>query len=214
MKKAWEKAHKEFLVNLDAVRLVGHVYQNFVDWAPVSAVDMMDLLRGQLVNTLSAFDLLIHEYVRAGLQEQLVGASLLTRKTGTFTLDADCYLKLSVLGSSPADIVQKANILSVRIESVLRTLTFQSPEKIKDALSYIWDEPHKWYNISVKMGLSEKDLTQKIQLYVERRNQIVHEADYDRVIDRRRPLVPATIQDCIGFYERLANVLHAELMSI
>lgn len=213
MKNAWVNALEEFQHNIDEVLRIGNIYQKFIKSDSLLEADLIDLLRAQLVNTLSAFDRLMHEYVRIGLEKQLLGEASPTGKTKTFTLDVERYLQLSKLGSSPNDISQKYQILSSRVESVLRTLTFQSPDKIKDALSYVWEEPHKWQVLSSMMSLDEKDLTQKIKLYVERRNQIVHEADYDRVTHKRRSLSDQIVKDCIKLYEDLAQAIHNQLIN-
>lgn len=213
MKNAWMNALEEFQHNIDEVLRIDNIYQKFIKSAPLLEADLIDLLRAQLVNTLSAFDRLMHEYVRIGLEKQLLGESSPTGKTKTFTLDVESYLQLSKLGSSPNDISQKYQILSSRVESVLRTLTFQSPDKIKDALSYVWEEPHKWQVLSRMMNLDETYLTQKIKLYVERRNQIVHEADYDRITHARRLLSDQIVKECIKLYEDLAQAIHTQLIN-
>lgn len=213
MKNAWENALREFRRNIDDVRQIGKIYQSFIDKAPLSEGNLTDLLRAQLVNTLSAFDRLMHEYVRIGIEKQLLDEAPPTRKTKTFTLDIESYLQLNKLDSSPNGISQKYQILSSRVESVLRTLTFQSPDKIKDALSYIWEEPHKWQVLSGIMNLDEKNLTQKIKLYVERRNQIVHEADYDCTKHKRRILSIQTVEECIKLYKNLAEAIHSQLIN-
>ena len=97
MRNAWDNAHRKYLDNLNEVLLVGNIYKSLVCKAPLFSENLTDLLRVQLVNTLSAFDHLIHEYVRVGLEKQLIGEHPPTAKTGTFTLDIDRYLKLSKL---------------------------------------------------------------------------------------------------------------------
>jgi len=66
-----------------------------------------------------------------------------------------------------------------------KTLSFQDPDKITDALSYIWSEEHKWQKIHLKIiqpistlqVMTEKDIKTYLKNIVARRNQIVHEAD-------------------------------------
>ena len=69
MKTAWN----EFKNNIEDVKKIGAVYTQLVDIAPLMKEDLADLLRTQLVNAISAFDRLLHEYVRIGLLRQLSG---------------------------------------------------------------------------------------------------------------------------------------------
>ena len=70
-------------------------------------------------------------------------------------------------------------------------MSFQKIDRIKDALSYIWDLDHKIPVIMSKMhypfpestpNANQKFLEKKIDLIVSRRNQIVHEADMNKTI--------------------------------
>lgn len=210
MKRAWDS----FLVDIDNVRAVGELHRHLQKNLNIRGVDLSDLLRIQVVNTFSAFDRLMHEYVRLGLLEQLLGKRQLLEKTKTFSLDTQTYLELVGLGSSPEDEIKKHEVLSRRVTQLLKTMTFQAPNKVSDALSYIWGDPHKWNKIAQGMGVkTEQDLKNRIKLYVERRNQIVHEADYD-IDGSRRALEVNDVQDCISTIEELGRQISKLLQVI
>jgi len=141
----------------------------------------------------------MHEYVHAGIMKQLMGNPPMTPKVKGFSIDAHTYSQLATLNDR-----EKYEVLSARVYSVLRTMSFQSPEKIKDGLSYIWEEPRKWQLLSQECGLSEEDLRDKVKLYVERRNQIVHEADVDFSSGDRRVLDVGAVKDGIDLFFNLA----------
>ena len=191
-----------FKRHIEDIRRVNHIYDHLVHQVNLPSADLCDLLRIQLVNAVSAFDWLMHEYIHAGIMKQLMGDVPMTRKVKVFSIYADTYSQLATI-----DTIEKYKILSVRVSSVLRTMSFQSPEKIKDGLSHIWEEPHKWQLLSQECGLSEKDLTDKVKLYVERRNQIVHEADVGFDSEDRRELEVGVVKDGINLFFSLAYAI-------
>mgnify|MGYP000365850354 FL=1 len=188
--------------HIEDIRRVNEIYDHLVTQANPLSADLCDLLRIQLVNAVSAFDWLMHEYIHAGIMKQLIGDVPMTPKVKGFSIDAHTYSQLATL-----DAIEKYKILSGRVSSVLRTMSFQSPEKIKEGLSHIWEKPHKWQLLSQECGLSEEDLTDKVKLYVERRNQIVHEADVDFSSGDRRVLEAGVVKDGIDLFFNLAYAI-------
>ena len=120
-------------------------------------------------------------------------------------IDSDSFLSLMNLGTSPQDLVTKQRIIESRINYVLKFMTFQDPKKISEALSYIWDEEHKWQTLATELGKRQEDVISQLKLYVDRRNMIVHEADYDMAIPGHRPISSSIAQDCISFIYSLAR---------
>ena len=192
-----------FKRHIEDIRRVDHIYDHLVNQFNLPSADLCDLLRIRLVNAVSAFDWLMHEYVHAGIMKQLMGNAPMTPKVKGFSIDAHTYSQLATLNDR-----EKYEVLSARVYSVLRTMSFQSPEKIKDGLSYIWEEPRKWQLLSQECGLSEEDLRDKVKLYVERRNQIVHEADVDFSSGDRRVLGVGAFKDGIDLFFSLAYAIY------
>ena len=46
-------------------------------------------------------------------------------------------------------------LINDAVSQSLKTLSFQQAVKIKDALSYLWDEPHKITVVAKEMGVPE-----------------------------------------------------------
>lgn len=135
-------------------------------------LDSSDLLRWQCVLTVSALDKYIHDIVLSGMLDVFRGKNPPTKKYNAFVLDMKTF---GAIQSSPfpTNEFEKAIIMAHSF------LSFQYPDKIADALSYIWGESHKWRIIASKMRvpISEIDLKTKLTNIVSRRNQIVHEGD-------------------------------------
>jgi len=135
-------------------------------------LDSSDLLRWQWVLAVSALDKYVHDIVLKGMLDEFLGKRPLTKSYKNFTLDMNAYITI-VSAKDPGvefekEIVHKHGYLA-----------FQYPDKISNALSYIWEEQHKWRVISSNMGtpISEDNLKIKLTNIIVRRNQIVHEGD-------------------------------------
>ena len=108
------------------------------------------------------------------------------------------------------------------IIDILKSMSFQKIDKIKDALSYIWHDPHKMQSIILKMqypfpatviGINDqqKFLENKIDIIVNRRNQIVHEADYDISTHSKRTIEESWLDDTILFIKEFVYSLYENL---
>lgn len=135
-------------------------------------LDSSDLLRWQWVLAVSALDKYIHDIVAAGMVEQYLKKRPTTPKFDTFQLSMNV---ISNISASLAPEIEFRNEV-VRKNSYL---AFQDPDKIADALSFIWNEPNKWTVISQKMAttIDAPTLKTKLKNIVLRRNQIVHGGD-------------------------------------
>jgi hypothetical protein len=201
MKKSWDY----FVVSIGEIRKLSHLYDE-MQKVVLDKSELSDLLRIQLVNAVSAFDKFLHDLVRIGVVSQLKGSMDMEKKTlSTIHIDADTYIRLSKLSASAYDQLELHRLLENRVELVLKTMSFQRPEKIKDALSYIWSESNKWNKLATEMSLSENELRDSICLYVDRRNQIVHEGDFDPISTSRRPIEPKDVENCVALYYNLGK---------
>ena len=90
----------------------------------------------------------------------------------------------------------------------MKILAFQDPEKIKDGLSYIWNEAHKFQVIANLMGLSEDNLKTRLKLISERRNQIVHENDRNLSTYTINPINKPDVENSLDLIKRFGNAVH------
>ena len=89
----------------------------------------------------------------------------------------------------------------------MRVLSFQSPDKIADGLSFIWDENQKWQKLADKLGSNDVTVKQRLNLVVTRRNAIVHEADLNPVSLNKQDIKSEDIIEIVNFLEKLGNVI-------
>lgn len=159
-----------------------------------------DLLRSQIVNSVSAFDKLMHDLIRIGMVKIFEGQR---PSTGKYMGEAIAIQHL------PSLTVSAIPPPSVRFEQIVReklsTLSFQDPAKIADGLSYIWNEKQKWQQIALGLGMSDDDAKIKQKLIITRRNAIVHEADLDPVSNQKQSITRAEAADISSFLQALGN---------
>jgi hypothetical protein len=158
-----------------------------------------DLLRSQIVYAVSAFDKLIHDLVRLGMVETFSGVRQATAKYLAETVSIEMHAKLVAATMPPKEIIFEQELFRKH-----KTLSFQDPEKVADALAYIWPEQHKWQKIALAMGVSQDYATKRLRLIVDRRNAIVHEADLDPVSATKLPINAVESRDITDFLQSCA----------
>ena len=164
------------------------------------ALDLSDLLRSQIVMTISALDHYIHEISRLGILEIFEGKRSATDSFRRFPVSLD--------GAITCRSSSNSGWLDDEIRLRHGYLSFQQPDKIADAIRYfstmkLWDE------VGVKLGMSAKDVKKKIELIVGRRNQIAHEADVvPGFTGTRWPISATDANDLTNFIEKVVEAIH------
>lgn len=212
-------AFAEFQSSMNDVRKIRVIYDYLVNTHRLDESDIVDLLRAQLVNSVSALDRYLHEVIRIGIVQSFLQNRPLTSKFNTFTLTSKTILKIMTLNKDESTAVSVEDKPSFWIDKevflFLKTYAFQHPDKIREGLSYIWDEDHKWQVVARAMNISgtndndkQKNLVQRLTLISERRNQIVHEADFDPFLRVRRPISIQEVDDILNFIELFVKTIH------
>jgi hypothetical protein len=168
-------------------------------------LDLSDLLRWQWVLAVSSLDKYVHDVVRIGMVEEFKGIRPPTPKFQDFKINMKKYDAINC--SSSPDVEFENEIM--RQHSFL---AFQLPDKISDALSFIWDEKNKWDIIVQNMTtiISPNDAKTKLKNIVTRRNQIVHEGDCLTTIFplEQQPVRFEDVQDVLNFVKEIAGAIY------
>ena len=171
-------------------------------------LDASDLLRWQWVLAVSALDKYIHDILTDGMVEQYINKKPHTSKFDTFQLGMKTIINIQ---SAPVPEIAFRNEV-IRKNSYL---SFQDPDKIADALSFIWNVPNKWDVISRNMAtpISSSDLKIKLKNIVVRRNQIVHEGDClsTNIPMAQQQITASDTQDVIQFITELVDAIDASI---
>jgi len=159
-----------------------------------------DLLRSQIVNSLSAFDKLMHDLIRIGMVKIFENLRPSTSKDLNETVAIQYLSELSAEAIPPP---------AVRFEEIIRDklskFSFQDPAKVAEGLSYIWNEGQKWQQITIGLGITDDDAKRKLKLIVTRRNAIVHEADLDPITNQKQTITKSEAVDVSDFLSIIGN---------
>ena len=136
------------------------------------------------------------------MTETFLGSRNPTRKYDGFTLSMATVLEIKNASIPPPE-----HYFGLEVFQRHKALSFQAPDKITDALSYIWAESHKWQAITTEMGLTNQNAVKtRLKAIVDRRNQIVHEADLDYNGNKNIAL-HTDIVDSVNFIKDLGNAI-------
>lgn len=169
-------------------------------------VDLSDLLRAEIVYSISAFDKLIHELIRIGMVEAFQGNR---NKTSRF-------LNFQVSSNTLIEILNNNNTANLpseywfEQEVVLKNnhISYQDPSKITEGLNYIWPEQYKWQQISNKLGQEERTIKTTLNNIVNRRNKIVHESDIDLQTGHKNKIEHSDVTFSTSFIEELGRTIY------
>lgn len=190
----------QFRVNLARVRNLG-VIHNTLNAQTNAAIDLSDILRSELVMAVSALDYYIHEIVRLGMLEVYRG----TRP------ETSAFLRFQISLESVRQIVSDPtndDWLDNEIRERHGWRSFQQAKPIAEAIGLISDIS-LWEQVSSHLGMPAQDVRQQLNLIVDRRNKIVHEADMDPTpYDTRWPIDEVLVDDAINFIEQIAETIH------
>ncbi len=167
------RALSQFERSIEETKMLSDLY-DYVTKTLTVPMSFKDILRSQIVYSVSAFDKLIHDLVRIGMVEIFIGRRQPTQKYLSENISLDLYQKILSTTIPPKEFLFEQEMFKK-----LKTVAYQDPSKIADGLSYIWSETHKWQKISSLMSMNEDTVKTTLKGICDRRNKIVHESDVD-----------------------------------
>lgn len=178
-------AYNTFQDDITRIKGLFAVYNHLKDVLHLSEDVTSEILRNQYMYAVSAMDKFMHEIVRVGFIESYRNLRPQTQKFINMPLPISVTERLIQCSNPtyvPTSISETIdNILSEEISRQTRTVAYQHPDKIKDGLSIVWNEEHKFQKLATSMGRTmpnnDKILSQELILITDRRNQIVHQSD-------------------------------------
>jgi hypothetical protein len=186
---------------LNSTKAIMIVY-DYLDQEVHAPMDYSDLLRWQWIQAVSSLDKLVHDIVRVGMLDIYTGHRNPTNKYLIFTIDLKTHLQIIQDNSSALFTFGQQVLLKNGYQA------FQDPDKISDALSYIWDEKNKWKVISDKIGIPESDIKTQLRNISIRRNQMVHAGDYSDILLQRQTISKTDVVEVISFIEKIAESIY------
>lgn len=165
-----------------------------------------DLLRGQIVTSVAAFDKLMHDLIRTGMVQTFRGLRPVTPKYLCEAIDMQTHEAIKNATMPPPEIVFEQSVIRK-----LSRFSFQDPVKVSEGLSLVWGETQKWEKIGQVLGKSAKDTQTELKLIAQRRNAIVHESDMDPVTHKKTPISSQDAMDITNFLQRCGRAIYSLL---
>ncbi|MEO6807550.1 MAG: HEPN domain-containing protein [Isosphaeraceae bacterium] len=190
----------QFRASIQRVRDFHALYVYFGD-ATAPILDLSDLLRAQIVLCVSALDYYVHELTRLGMVEIIEGGRPTTPAFLSFRVTIE-----SVMSGMQPD--GTSSWLDAEVRARHGVLSFQQADKIADAIRLI-STVKLWDEVGDRFNRPSKDVKNHLQLIVQRRNKIAHEADIKPGFPGERwPITPADVLDATDFVESLCETIH------
>lgn len=207
-----QKAFEQFNSNIKAVKEMDALYHHLTGDLKLPN-DLSDILRSQLVYAVSALDKLIHEMVKIGMLQAFINQRTKTSKFNSFSISLTTYNNIQQVSQ------QQPNTNTLQLETPEyffeqeiivkhKYLAFQEPDKIADALSFIWEEKQKWQKIAVLFNTTDDYIKKNLKTIVNRRNQIVHEADIDLQTNLRNTIEENDVKEAVDFIFKLGENIY------
>jgi len=190
-----------FNSNITDARNISALYE-YLSSTVAAPQSFDDLLRSQIVYSVSAFDKLIHDLIRIGMVEIFMGRRIPTPKYLSEPIPMQVHSEIIL-----ATIPPKEYIFEQAIFQKLKTVSYQDPSKVAEGLSYIWNEPQKWQKIATAMATTDKTARTTLKLITDKRNSIVHEADIDPFTNAKFNINKTESESSLNFLYHCGNII-------
>jgi len=194
-----QKAINDFRANVARSRNLGGLYSALTSLT-TGAVDASDILRAQIVLSVSALDCFIHELTLLGMLEVFSGKKPTTPSFLKFRISMDFVLAAN--GSPTA-----SSSFELEIRERHSFLSFQQPDKVAEAIR-LFSNVELWRQVASKLSIPEISAKNQLKLIVDRRNKIAHEADIDPTYGVRWPISETDVVSTLDFIEKLCESIY------
>jgi hypothetical protein len=162
-----------------------------------------EILRAEIVLSVSALDCFIHDLIKYGMVEAYQGHRSFGKQFETYQIPVK-FLRL-IENSEQLD--DKLGYLENAIMENNSKDSYQSPKSIEYALQLI-NITSVWKSLANPMNDKAEDIKNELALIVDRRNKIAHEADYDVLTGSKSPIDRQNINDVIQFIENFCESIY------
>ncbi len=192
---------EQFRENIRRVQNLGGLY-DVLSQQTTPALDLTDLLRSQIVMVVSALDHYVHEITRVGMLEVYSGKRPQTPAFLRFQVTMEATLQ------GIAAVQGNDGWFDEEIRKKHGYLAFQQPDRIADAIR-LFSSCSLWISVASELNLEVENMKMELQLIVDRRNQIAHEADLDsRIPGNRFAISSSDTERMINFIQDLGEAIY------
>jgi len=192
------QAFLQFSTNIAEVRKT-HLISTSLNMPSSSIVDTSSILRSCIVLSVSAIDHLIHELTLVGMREIFNGTRPATTRYNSYNVSLGF---MSAITSTPSLVTFESEI-----RRSLGYQTLQRPDKIKEAIA-LFNPLQLWQQVALVTGDTESNIKNQLNLIVDRRNMIAHEADIEPIFKTKRPITDIDVSTTIDFIEKIGETIY------
>ncbi|MFC1861331.1 HEPN domain-containing protein, partial [Chloroflexota bacterium] len=143
----------------------------------------------------------IHEITRLGMLEVYVGTRPQT--------NAFLRSQISMETAMTFTIASGISGFEAEIREKHSYLAFQQPDRVADAIR-LFSNIELWSQVAIRLTLPANDVKSKLQLIIDRRNKIAHEADLDPSFPGTRwPISVSDVVSTIDFIDAVCEAIHS-----
>lgn len=166
-------------------------------------------LRFVWVASISALDHYVTELIVERSTEHFSNGIPMTSKLANEGVPLESLMAMHAL---PA--MQPQAVLEFRriVMNTLRLRTFQKADDVSGGLAYIWSEKHKWEKIAASIGLTSKVAKRKLNGICNRRDQIVHNADYNEATGDLTPCIRDDALEVVHYISLLVDRIDSHVL--
>jgi hypothetical protein len=198
-----QRAIQQLRLNIQSVKELDSIYSLIVENYPLLAEQSSEILRAEIVLSVSTLDCFIHDLVKYGMVETYQENRLASKQFETYQIPFK-FLK-HIENSQRTD--DKLGYLETAISEINSKDSYQSPKNIEYALGLI-NINKIWSALANEMNSKADDIKNELSLIVDRRNKIAHEADYNNLSGDKYPIDRNNVNDVIAFIEKFCEAIY------
>ena len=198
-----QKAIQQLRLNIKSIKDLDLIYSLISENYPLLEEQSSEILRAEIVLTVSALDCFIHDIVKQGMIETYQGDRIESNLFKNFQIP----FKSLQLIEKAEQVNDKRGYLEIAIKEANSKDSYQSPKSIEYALQLI-NIKSVWKNLAELMDISAEDVKGELALIVNRRNKIAHEADYDDLKGCKTLINRQNVNDVTQFIEKLCESIY------
>lgn len=198
-----ENAVVFFRRNIESVFNLIEVYELHTQTNPEHSAE--DILRVAIAMGISALDSFFHEFMVGAIVDIYANNSTISYSNTLLKPSENPHKLLSILSKSKQEQLEE---IEEQLYLKLNTKTFQNPDIIADNMKLIGIE-QLWNDVqgNITEEYSVQDLKNRLELIVNRRHKIVHEADMNRSTGAKNEIELGEVRRDIIFIKEIGEAV-------
>lgn len=198
-----QRAIEKFRQNIKSVKDLDGIFTLIAGNYPLLEEQAQEILRAEIVLSVSALDCFIHDLVKYGMVEAYQGQRISSKPFETYQIP----VKFLRLIENSEQLEDKLGHLENAIMENNSKDSYQSPKSIEYALQLI-NIKSIWNSLANPMSRRANDIKNELSLIVDRRNKIAHEADYDVLTGSKFSIDRNDANNVIQFIENFCESVY------